>query len=598
MRRYALAVFAVLGLLAVPATVAHADPSAAPTLPVPSAVPGQPVCTVDTTLYGLTGLVATADGYAVVNQANSGKLQVSLLSNSCQRSSTIQYTGNSPSARDPRDLAMSADGSAFWVADTGDSVTAPNRTAIAVWKLPTDKSKGTIYRYVYPQSDLHSADAMLLNGDGTPIFVARVVSGPSGIYVPAAAPDPSGKNVPLKKAGDFTPQLTGTDNRFGKVGQQAVTGGANSPDGKHVVLRTLSDAYEWSVPDGDVVKALTTGTPLITPLPSEPQGEAITYSHDGKSFLTVSNQGSGTKVSILSYKPTVPVAATKPATVGGGGGAGSPKADTRGWFSKLSLQQLTYLVGGVGLVGLLMVIGGVLGIRAARRRPQPVPTKRTRPAEGWPDGEERPDPRAGGFAQVPDARYQQRDGLYEAERYEAQRYEGADYPPAPGGYQQGGYQQGGYPPAGYQEEPRYPDQGWAPQQPQEPQRGGRTYRAGRGGQETGHYEDSDRGGPYSRGGHSGAYQGGGHQGGGSYEGNGYDGGGYDGGGYGDGGYGAADPGGYQPPVAPPQPSGRDGGIARSHRTKTPKARGAAPARGGYAEEHAGFDDLRRLSEED
>ena len=59
MRRFALAVIAVLGLLAVPVTAAHADPSAAPSLPVPSAVPGQPACAVDTGLYGLTGLVAT-----------------------------------------------------------------------------------------------------------------------------------------------------------------------------------------------------------------------------------------------------------------------------------------------------------------------------------------------------------------------------------------------------------------------------------------------------------------------------------------------------------------------------------------------------------
>ena len=598
MRRYALAVFAVLGLLAVPATAAHADPSAAPTLPVPSAVPGQPVCSVDSTVYGLTGLVATADGYAVVNQANSGKLQVTLLNNSCQRNGAIPYTGNSPSALDPRDLAMSADGSAFWAADTGDSVTAPSRQRIAVWKLPADRTKGTIYRYVYPQGDVHSADAMLLNGDGSPVFVTRVVSGAAGIYVPAAAPDPSGNNVPLKKVGEFTPQKTGTDNKLGIIGQQSVTGGANSPDGKHVVLRTLSDAYEWSVPDGDVVKALTTGTPVITPLPGEPQGEAIAYSHDGKSFLTLSNQGSGVKVSMLRYTPAVPASPTKPATVGGAGGGGSAKADTRSWFSKLSLQQLTYLVGGVGLLGLLMVVGGVLGIRAARRRPRPVPTNRTRPGERWSEDDEQGGP--GGLAPVPDARYQQQDARYDAERYDAQGYEaqgydaqrygGTDYPPA-----QGGYQQPGYP-----DEPRYPDQGWTPQAPQAPQRGGRTYRAGRGGQETGHYEDSDRGGPHSRGGHGGTYQSG-YQGGG-YQGDSYEGGSYQGGGYGGaepGGYQPPDPGGYQPPSQPTsRDNGSDNGIARSHRTRTPKARGTAPAKGGYSEEHAGFDDLRRLTEED
>src|SRR5258708_32489794 len=95
MRRYVFAVFAVLGLLAVPVTAAHAEASAAPTLPVPSAIPGQPACTVDSTLYGLTGLVATADGYAVVNQAGGSKMQLTLLNNSCQRNGNpIQSTAS------------------------------------------------------------------------------------------------------------------------------------------------------------------------------------------------------------------------------------------------------------------------------------------------------------------------------------------------------------------------------------------------------------------------------------------------------------------------------------------------------------------------
>ena len=47
-----------------------------------------------------------------------------------------------------------------------------------------------------------------------------------------------------------------------------MTGAANSHDGKHVAVRTFSDAYEWSVTNGDVVGALTTGTPKITPTAS------------------------------------------------------------------------------------------------------------------------------------------------------------------------------------------------------------------------------------------------------------------------------------------------------------------------------------------
>ena len=86
-----------------------------------------------------------------------------------------------------------------------------------------------------------------------------------------------------------------------------VTGAANAPDGRRVVLRSYADAFEYDVPDGDVVKALTSGTPRITPLPDEPQGESITYSRDGRSLLTVSesaDQPPGTRPTILRYPAT------------------------------------------------------------------------------------------------------------------------------------------------------------------------------------------------------------------------------------------------------------------------------------------------------
>ncbi len=56
-----------------------------------------------------------------------------------------------------------------------------------------------------------------------------------------------------------------------------ITGAAVSPDRSRVVLRTYAEAYEWDVTDGDVVKAITSGVPRVTPLPDEPQGEAIAY---------------------------------------------------------------------------------------------------------------------------------------------------------------------------------------------------------------------------------------------------------------------------------------------------------------------------------
>ena len=55
-----------------------------------------------------------------------------------------------------------------------------------------------------------------------------------------------------------------------------VTGAARSPDGSKVVVRTYADAFEFDVPNGDIVKALTDGKPRATAL-ADPFGEAIAY---------------------------------------------------------------------------------------------------------------------------------------------------------------------------------------------------------------------------------------------------------------------------------------------------------------------------------
>ena len=51
------------------------------------------------------------------------------------------------------------------------------------------------------------------------------------------------------------------------------------------MLRTYTDAYVWSAPDGDVEVALS-GSPRRIPLPATAQGEAVAVAPDGRSLLT------------------------------------------------------------------------------------------------------------------------------------------------------------------------------------------------------------------------------------------------------------------------------------------------------------------------
>src|SRR5262249_6123570 len=157
------------------------------------------------------------------------QLKVAYLGTDCKRTSLQSYGG--AGGRDPQDLAIDTSG-VIWIADTGDSSSPPSRPNIAVWKV-TSKTSMTRYHLAYPDG-AHDSSAMLLNGDGTPIFITKEASGPADLYVPTG-PLSSTATVPLKLAGTFKPQVTNTANKFGLAGQNLVTGAAKSPDGKKVV---------------------------------------------------------------------------------------------------------------------------------------------------------------------------------------------------------------------------------------------------------------------------------------------------------------------------------------------------------------------------
>jgi hypothetical protein len=324
-------------------------------------------CSLPTNLNEVTGMVAIDKGIAVIegHNDNPSNVRISVLDAAC-KATTTNYTG--PDPLDPQDLAIGSDG-AYWVADIGDTQDGdPSRERIAVEKAPAGGGKATIYRFQYPGGVSLDAQAMLLDKGDVPIILAHDAGGKTGIYKPATPLQADiTENLPqMTKLGDFTPAKTDTANPKGPIGQQLVTGAAKAPDGKHVVIRTMSDAYEFEVgADGDVAKAITTGKPAVTPLPNEPQGEAITYSLDGTKFITLSVMPSdATKTpTLLTYAryippPPEPEAPSEP----------QAPAEEQGFLQKLSFSEMTRIVAAVGVVGLVLAIAGIIGIRRARRR--------------------------------------------------------------------------------------------------------------------------------------------------------------------------------------------------------------------------------------
>ncbi|MFF5293266.1 hypothetical protein [Paractinoplanes globisporus] len=371
MRRLVFPVIAALGLVMAGPSSAFAD-DPAPTVSV-KATAGKKLCKVtDTKLDELSGMVATKTGYVVINDSTdvASHKRVFFLDTKCKIVNDQVYSGKGP--KDTEDMILSPDGRTLWIADIGDNnynKEDSRRPTIGLWKMPADGSKKpTLYRLTYPNGDYHDAEALLLTGNGIPLIITKEIDTAASIYQPAGPlVANTEEGVPLKKVGTLPVSATETPgNPLARIGNKTIVGGAIAPGGAKVALRTYTDALEWDVTGNDVLAALK-GKPRTTGLPNETQGESITYTPDGKYFDTVSDMSGDhdTANYILQYTPATEIAAVKKGSSTATGG--------KKWYADLTINQITYSVGAVGLIGLLLVGAGVLGIVRHRRRLADLP---------------------------------------------------------------------------------------------------------------------------------------------------------------------------------------------------------------------------------
>ncbi|WP_209672090.1 hypothetical protein [Amycolatopsis magusensis] len=281
-------------MLAVAPVLVTAPAAVAQEVPAP-----ETLCTVrDAKLAELSGLAADGDRWYAMGDGGT-KLQVVVLGRDC---GTQKVISASVDPYDVEDLARAKDGT-LWLADTGDN--RKQRETVALHAL-TPAGKATLYRLTYPDGQ-HDAEALLLDGSGTPFVVTKNVLGKAEVYKPAAELKSPGPNA-LEKVGSLDISTTDTPGGpVGGVGSMLVTGGAVSPDGKTVALRTYTDAYLYPAPDGDVAAALKRN-PVRVPLPNEPQGEAIAFEPDGT--LLSASEGTGQPVRAVRGAAALAVGAT------------------------------------------------------------------------------------------------------------------------------------------------------------------------------------------------------------------------------------------------------------------------------------------------
>ena len=322
------------------------------------ATPGTTICTVsNNSLDEITGMVVKDGAILAVEGGTNGQPpQVEVWTidmTSCQ--ATRKGYGGSP--LDPQDLALSADGNNLWIADIGN-VGGDRKDKVALERIDLTKSSGVEYnRIAYPSTGQINGKALLFEADGTPLVIANA-GGKGAVFKPDGplVPNVQSGYPTLTKVGEFTPIKTETPSAKPGFAYSLVTGAAISPDRSRVVIRTLSDAYEFTIPAGATIAETITSpdaVPAITPLPDD-DAEAIAYSADGTQFLTL---GAGDKPALRSYTPFQVPAETSGNLPGGGGGG-------RG----LSFADITNIAAGVGFLGLVAVVAGVIGIVRSRRQ--------------------------------------------------------------------------------------------------------------------------------------------------------------------------------------------------------------------------------------
>ncbi|THV42677.1 hypothetical protein [Glycomyces buryatensis] len=254
---------------------------------------------------------------------------------------------------DPQALAVGPD-DLLWAADTGG---ATDRDSISVtYATPGDSSTASMYRFVFPNS-AEETNAFVVQSDGNPIFFGAG-EGEANLFTPSA--DLAEYDTPLENAGSVELPEGG-----------AVTGAALNADGSKVVLRTADSAYEWSVEEGDVVGALTGGAPAVTPIEDEGGPQGIAYDADGN-FVTLATQDNQDPYGTLTqYTPAAPAADD-------GGGEGEDEAagdeaaaeDDQSFadWAIANIDTVIKLLAGIAVVGMLVMIGGIVAIRKAKRR--------------------------------------------------------------------------------------------------------------------------------------------------------------------------------------------------------------------------------------
>ncbi len=264
----------------------------------------------DRRISEVSGIAASRlnPGCYYVHNDSGDQPRVYLIDQAGQTRLTVYLRG--AGALDYEDIAVGPGGQPgtfdVYVADIGDNLA--RRPYVTIYRFAEPRLadqprqsaevQPVAYRFRYADGPV-DAEALAIHprtGDGY-IFTKRWEGG-SAVYKLPAPWDSTRETVVAK--------LPAFDIPGGLPPTRVVTAADISPDGSRLAVRCVFGGWEWRLPpetaDPDFDRIFQTN-PLNLPLPVERQGEAICYSTDGRTILTI---GEGVPAELHALRMTSP----------------------------------------------------------------------------------------------------------------------------------------------------------------------------------------------------------------------------------------------------------------------------------------------------
>ncbi len=212
--------------------------------------------------------------------------------------------------RDWEDLAIvsETDGSAtVFVADFGDNFQDNPNYAIYWFKdlaitsnpytVLTDVNKLTFHL----PDGFHDMETLLIDQKSKDIFVISKRENSKRLYKIPAAKVLNGSTVTAEYIQDLT--FSTPFSSDAKI-QQAyyLTGGSVSPDNTEILIRNYIGIYYWKRKTGESIPEALLRAAKAVPYQLEPQGEGVTFAHDGSGYYTLSESPDLTPAHLYYYK--------------------------------------------------------------------------------------------------------------------------------------------------------------------------------------------------------------------------------------------------------------------------------------------------------